>query len=203
MRGIDVDCSMRAFLEMVRPKILKLSKYAIRHTSISMDTAVADFESQAFEELRTKYVMGAVAYPLHFLFGTPNGHLFRYANNYGKKTRRFESTHSYGLKEGALEGLLTSAYTVTENPEALGPNPTTQMARNVVEDGLTLSLLEYRIFKFCMTNAGEARRPLHGLHVFLSRSLNVNRARITRIYSDAVAKVSAETLRRLDTPNET
>jgi hypothetical protein len=46
-------------------------------------------------------------------------------------------------------------------------------------------------------NALEAKRPLNGLHVFLSQTMGVVRARVTKIYKDACDKTKKEVLSTL------
>jgi hypothetical protein len=67
-------------------------------------------------------------------------------------------------------------------------------AQEAIDDGLTFPLQEYRVLSFCMANARDrgARRPIDGLHAFMSERLSVIRSRITRIFSDASTKLVEE-----------
>lgn len=171
---------------MVRPKLKTYAKIAVRGTNIDIETALADLESQTIEFIRQIYIMGDRAYPLHFLFGQPNGHIKHYANNYARKTRKYEDYHTHLDGDELLEGQAdTTVYEEQETPE-------TQKAREVVDDGISMTLAEFRVLKFCLMNTTEAKRPLNGLHVYLARNMGVVRARVTRIYKTATQRVVQE-----------
>ena len=196
-RGVEVDKSTELFLKMVRPALRNFAKSAIRGVNIDPDVALKDFESKTIEYLQTKYVMTDRAYPLHFLFGKHKGWIRKYALNYATKTREFEETHYLQkddfTNEGEFVGTseLEAAYYVDQPEEE--ETDLTRMARQVIDDGLTLSLQEYRVMKFCMQNAHDAKRPLNGLHVYLARVTGMPRAKVTKIYADAQKKVVSET----------
>lgn len=185
-RGIEVNRSAKLFLEMVRPKLKTYAKMAVRGSNIDIETALADLESETIGYIQHHYMMGEIAYPLHRLFSPQNGHITFYARNYAKKTRKWEDMNTLQdgdeLREDQAD---TSTVEETETDE-------THQARLVVEDGISLSLSEYRVLKFCMTNTIEAKRPLNGLHVYLSRNMGVVRARVTRIFKVATEKVVDE-----------
>lgn len=195
-RDIDVNRSSKLFLQMVRPKLKTFAKLAIRGTNIDLDVALADLESQTIEYLQHYYVMGEIAYPLHYLFGQPNGVIRHFANNYARKTRKYEETHvldngNNGDNDEGKSGL--SAWDPQHDVTAEeAETEMTRRARDIIEDGITLTLSEYRVLKFCLANAAEAKRPLNGLHVYLSRTTSVVRARVTKIYADATKKMVTE-----------
>lgn len=187
-RGIDVNRSAKLFLQMVRPKLKALAHAAVRGTNIDVDVALADMESQTIEQVMRRYMMGEIGYPLHFLFGMPNGVMGHYASNYAKKTRNYEDVH-------ILENV-NDEETAAPEPEP-DVNEVTQLAREVVDDGLTLSLSEYRVLKFCLSNASEAKRPVNGLHVYIARQMDIVRGRASRLAKDATEKMVAEVRNRV------
>ena len=190
-RGIEVTKSAKLFLEMVRPALMKAAKKAIQGTNIDMATAMTDFESKTIEYLQNLYVMGDRAYPMHFLFGLPNGYIRRFANNYAKKTRRYEAMEHLLLDDKSRNQIERhEEHTQTEEETETAE---TKVAREVIEDGISLTLHEYRILKFCLSNATEAKRPLNGLHVYLARTMGCARARVTKIFADASKRVVQET----------
>lgn len=189
-RNIDVNRSAKLFLEMIRPKLRTLAKHAIRGTSIDIGVALSDLESQTIEYVQHYYVMGEIAYPLHYLFGQPNGVMGHFANNYARKTRRYEDTHVLELDSPRWSEKHENVPDTSEEDEA--ETETTRQARLVVDDGITLNLQEYRVLSFCLRNAVEAKRPLNGLHVFLARTMGLARARITKLYADACKKLVEE-----------
>lgn len=186
-RNIEVNRSAKLFLQMVRPKLKTFAKTSVRGTNIDLGVALADLESQTIEYIQQSYVMGEIAYILHYLFGQPNGVIRHFANNYARKTRKYEETHVLEDLEASDE----SAYD-PYNPSDEHETDLTKAARSVIDDGVTLTLHEYRVLSFCLANATEAKRPLNGLHVYLSRTMKVVRARVTRIYKDASEKVARE-----------
>jgi hypothetical protein len=179
-------------LSMLRPKLRALARFAIRGTALDLDIVVAELESATIESLLKNYVMGEIAYPLHYLFGHPNGVIRHYANNYAKKARRYEDTYT------VVSNLAEQIKDTYEYEDEEEDTKRTKMAREVLEDGVTLSLVEYRVMKFCLTNATEARRPLNGLHVHLAKTMGVVRARVTKIYADATRKLQAAVEERMN-----
>lgn len=187
-RGIEVNKASRLFIQMVRPKLKLLARQAVRGTRIDLDIALADMESEVLDYIQNHYIMGEIAYPLHRLFNDHNGHMKFYASNYARSTRRYEDTHL--LPSSSDEALYDEATTMDEEET---DTDVTRRARDIIDDGLTLSLAEYRVMKFCLSNASDAKRPLNGLHVYLSRSMGVVRARVTKVWADASKKVVEET----------
>jgi hypothetical protein len=186
-RGIEMNRSTRMLLSMLRPKLRALARFAVRETHLNVDMVVTELESATIEALLKNYVMGEIAYPLHYLFGHPNGVIRHYANNYVKKVRRYEDTH---VIVANLAEQVTDTYEAFVDEED-DTTRRTRIAREVIDDGITLNAIEYRVLKFCLTNATEARRPLNGLHVHLAKTMGVVRARVTKIYADALRKVNA------------
>lgn len=185
-RGIDVNRSVRLFLRMVRPKLKTYAKIAIKGTSIDLDIALADLESATIEYIQNHYMMGEIAFPLHYLFGHPNGVIYHYANNYGKKTRRYEDTHelhSEGQDEDGGED-----YAPPPDEEE-NETEETRRAREIIDDGVTLTGEEYQVLQFCLANAAEGKRPLNGLHIYISKVTGIPRTKVAKIYKDATEKV--------------
>ena len=62
---------------------------------------------------------------------------------------------------------------------------------DIIEDGVTLNANEYRVFKFYLQNANENNsiRMIDGLHIHLSKIMNVSRPRVTRLYKRGRDKV--------------
>ena len=191
-RGIDVSRSARLFLRLVRPKLRTLAKNAVRGVNIDIDIALADLESQTIEYLQHHYIMGEIAYPLHYLFGQPNGVVRHFANNYARKARKYESHHAFTDGDELAGNSKHDEHVIPEEPGTTTDTDETREARKVLEDGITLSLHEYRVARFCLHNATEAKRPLNGLHVYLAKTMGVARARVTRIWADSAKKLVRE-----------
>lgn len=186
-RGIDVSRSSKMFLAQCRKMTWRLAKQAVKGTNIDLAVATADIESYIIEVMQNTYTHGEIFYPLPFLFSPFKGRATFFVANYARKTRKFGDTH-----------LLQNEY---ENPNWDGaPEPeveeqdtdVTRRARAIIEDGVTLNLEEYRVLKFCMTNAKDAKRPLNGLHVYLALVGDIPRIKCTQIYSTAIKKLTAQ-----------
>lgn len=186
-RGIKVEQSTKLLLKMLRPKFKKLAKEAIKNSSIDLATAIADHESLAIESITHRYVMGEIAYPFHYLFGFPNGILRRYAHSYARKTREFQDRH---VLERATETRLETD--VAEDPYEEQETEATRAARDVIEDGVTLNTLEYRVMTFCMQNCPDQKKLLNGMHTALARITGINRLKITKAYADACKAIVSE-----------
>lgn len=196
-RDIDVDRSTKLFLQMVRPKLRVFARQAIRDTNLDFDVALADMESHTIDYIRRYYVMGEIAYPLHYLFGHPQGVMRHFTNNYARKSKRYEETHVLDdasmTWEEQSDANAMRMEAEDEDDTAETTSDVTRRARDIIEDGLTLTSQEYRVMKFCMMNATDAKRPLNGLHVYLSRTMGIPRAKATKVYADATRRVVQET----------
>lgn len=212
-RGIDVNRSCKLFLEMVRPALKAFSKKAIRNTAIEPDIALADFESKTIELLQNTYIQGEYGYPLHFLFGQPRGHIRLYSYNYAKDERK-NNDHMFLQKSDSLQtwdslqnkhptevddmaefygpARLTGASGCSGSNETHYQTDKTSAAREVIYDGVTLDSTSFRVASFCLTNASEAKRPLSGLHVYMSKVTNIPRTKVTKIWSDSCKLLQEE-----------
>jgi len=222
LRGIDQDRSARILLELLRPKINKIAQDMNRRLgpaiTLDIDEATADIESAIIEYLLGHYLMGELAYPLYFLFGGKNGVMWRWSLAYVSKARKAwkglypvgsaASTDAEGDFEHRLARLNAASTdnrvthfefeTASQVEDALidkmERKEQVRQARRVIDDGVTFRLAEYRVLSFCMANARDrgARRPIDGLHAFMSDRMGVVRSRITRIFADATSKLIEE-----------
>lgn len=207
-RGIDVNRSSVMFLQLVRPKLKTYSKRIQQSARIDRHEVMTDLESATIETIHKLYVLGGVGFPLHFLFSPKMGHIRFFAINYVKKLRKFGDFHSFGDEvsvgsEGTQvedmswnnsPGLVSKSWNSHYDPrdETDETDIYTQRVRAIVDDGLTLNLSEYKTLKFCLDNAGKGKKPFNGLHLYLAKQMNVNRARISVVSSEAIEKVKVE-----------
>lgn len=191
-RGYEVNRSAKMFLEMVRPELKKLARIAIRNTRVDLDTAFRDLESETIMRMQHGFVLGDIGYPMYYLFGHPNGHISRYAFKYSEKPKKYERGE---LLSGAkwIEAKLD---TVVEDHEETETEET-RCARAVIEDGVTLTLSEYRVITLCMLHAKEPKRPLNGLHDYIARMLKTDRNEVNRLMKSASNKIREATLNYL------
>lgn len=64
-----------------------------------------------------------------------------------------------------------------------------EAALEVIEDGKTLTAVEYRVLKFCLLNARGSVRMTDWLHQYLAKTMDVPRKDISRIYGVAYRKL--------------
>lgn len=213
-RGIEVNRSTKLLLELLKPKLILLAQEIINATKaqgVDRETVFADLQSETIYQLTHRFVMGEIGYPLHYLFNVPAGTMRRYVSNVIAKHRKF-SVEIPGLGVGSVgasksyrnhvdmlvddgDGRIGRREITAENAvipdETLGEHHIAELATHlneVIDDGLTLKLPEYRVMRFCLDNASDAKRPLNGLHIYMARVLGPVRSRITCIFSTALAK---------------
>jgi hypothetical protein len=209
-RGIDVNRSTKLLLELVKPKLVKLSQEIINATGASgrdRDMIFADVQSEFVNLLLHKYIIGEWGYMLHYLFGMPKGLMRRYVTSTITRRRKYNAEMLSGPMSHSIEDHRH------QNPEekyerlerkrqhfeaATNPDETMESAHikglarrinGIIEDGVTLRLAEYRVLRFCLDNASDQKRPLNGLHIYMGKVLGVVRSRCTKLYADALVKV--------------
>lgn len=212
-RGIDRDKSTRQLLELLKPKIGRITQVIMQKVgpAITPDPAVVenDVAAAIVEYLTSYYQWGDLAFPLFFLFGGKSGVMHRWTLAYStRKRKEWRNTYPMGgisadadgafedrldrLQSAATGGALTS-WDHGESPGEREVNLTTkldeqarlQKVRQIVDDGMSLSLSEYRVFTFCLDNAAETGRPINGLHAFLAQRMDIVRSRVARLFQDA------------------
>lgn len=219
--GIKPNRSAKLLLRMLRPKVIKTAQWILRSVhpfTVDLDEVIADLEAVCIETLLEKYELGGNAWPLRYLFGKPNGGVRVWAMKYANKVRREGYTHyQYGSftdedgndlewKLKAANARITAGRVMASYPGSrpLGsgapaeaePDPERDeqhsQAIATVEDGISLSLSEYRVMRFCLTHAHtfeNPRSPITGLHGFLAAHTGVVRQNISRYYRNASYKL--------------
>lgn len=179
-RGIDVNNSTKLLLKLLRPRTLKTAQYIVSQlgSQVQMDDVILDVESAIVESLMTKYKLEERAWPLHFLFAPRPETIHGWAGAYVRKAKLYQ--HRFGGEE-------------PEEIEDESPNNDMLSSINsLVEHKGLLTPLEYRIFKFCITNAdSKLAKPFGGLHTFLAQQLGVSRGMISQKFKSASDKIRA------------
>jgi hypothetical protein len=224
-RNIERDRSLRLFLKMVRPKLIKTALRMVNrggsYGSLFADDLVAEMESVITVVLLQHYVLGDIGHPLHYLFGKPNGAVYRWVLHRINSHCRFYSTNFlYGstaegeddtaqldyasdferklhrLNKAATGGRVRSAPIETASPPDTKSNDSPlsnsiEQAMRIVADGVTLSLSEYRVMRFCLTHARDdgSVRILDGLHRFLGVHTGSSRQVVTRLFASAERRI--------------
>lgn len=195
--GLNVERSTRTLLRMLRPQTVTTANWIVRTVGgLELDDVIAETESAIIEYILRSYNMGERAWPLQYLFGRPNGVIRGWSMHYMNRIRRYRFTHMQWQQEDddELNSLnmqathrriktapdqQTTAFDDTEN-EDYEVDP----AVRAVDDGVTLPLREYRVMKFCLTNADtqSTYSPAMGLHTYLAGASDVQRSTITKWY---------------------
>ena len=152
------------------------------HTHAPLSDLITEMESVTIEVLLDGYVMGEVVPPIVFLFNARYGALRHWAIRTVEKARR----ELQGAARVSAHG--SSTHLDLEEPDAATER--VQQALRVVEDGSTLSALEYRVLRFCLSNARDVNvRMTDYLHQHLARVLGIPRKDVSRIYGIAYRKL--------------
>jgi len=215
--GLERNKSARLLLKMLRPKTLTLMKFiqdTLSPDCVDGDTLISEIESAVIERLLVHYVLGDRATPIHFLFETQFGGMKSWALNYVNALRRYNQTHLF-VDDSSVDGLqddrdyetrlrvLNAASTRglvhdlpfgydmnTEDEEKDEFSTDVAQALDIVNDGITLNIHEYRVLAFCLRNASTtAASPVRNLHVYLSTITGFNRSRVTRLYTNACRRL--------------
>lgn len=206
---IDENQATKVLLAMLRPKLRALAARIARGSGHGRRTNVAnlvtEMESIVIERLMTRYVLGERMHPLHWLFNEPNGAMTRWA---ARRIARYQRHAAYTLSYGTRireQSLVTLNRTATDDQVTSGPlvaqgapapehdetaelREATQHALDLLDDGVTFPLAEYRVLRFCLDNAQDTdsrdiRAPVRGLHLELADHMAVPRRHVTRLYA--------------------
>lgn len=205
--NVQRDAATRMLLEMLRPKLLREATSVMKGLDpqdghVDFDAVMADLESAVIVALVHHYIVGEIAYPLYYLFGPRSGVVTHFAAAYAQRQRKQQRTfvlaedvyaHVHGHEEPAapeddIDARLDRART----------RDVIATARQVIDDGLSLSLDEFRVMRFCLTNADEtSKRPTNGLHAHIATRMGLVRSWVTKLAADATRKIVDRT-RRLE-----
>lgn len=217
-RDIARDKSIKLFLELVRPKVRKMAAWVHQRTAIDMDEIVADMESTIVESLCFKYKFGSVA-PLVWLFHERLGAVRHWAIRTVYDTERrnnmffsYDETRPEMHEAGGadvfpdLERSLRRLNTASTRgrihtlplPQEEAIEGTDEeivelcaRALEVVEDGVTLPVAEYRVLKFCLQNTRDFQNLTQKLHKYMAGAFGQRRKVISHLYGMATRRLLA------------
>jgi len=202
--GLEKDRSAKLLLELLRPKLAKMATEISTAPGVwgaDFTTVLSDLETATIEQILTYYTMGEIGYPLHYLFGKPNGVIRRYAQSYVTRIHKRANTELIGSGRDTKKGPLAQVADESQDLDQILDNQSMTalagLANELIDDGLTLRTSEYRVVRFCLDNMTDEKKPLSGLHLYLSSVMGVVRSRVTRQWSDSCAKL-AEKIGRKD-----
>jgi len=184
--GIDRNGTTKAILHLIRPKLQKVVSKVVRTTKENLSDALTEAESIAIVTLMS-YSMGQKSHPLRWLFSHQNGAVSRWAWNKVRVHRRLRRRELKSVPNKVI--LPRSVQQMSEQYEEYDVDYEFKQKRDLaleaVEDGHTLSLEEYRVMRFCLSNNGKSIR----LHKDLSEQWGLSRSRISTLYSSATRRV--------------
>lgn len=206
--NINRNESSKVLLRMIKPNLIKLVYNAINKVGtgyIDMDNMIRDLESRVIECLidENGYRIGESAYLTEYLFGTNprTGWVKKWILWDFSRHKRFYSKHNlFGtnpksdteedIAENDRAAIFSAEYTNTFEEEHVMKDTINAML-NVIEDGVTLNINEYRVISFCLAHTNESNkiRLIDGTHTYLSYIMGVSRPRITRLYAVAKKKL--------------
>ena len=208
--GIKREASTRLLLQMLQPKVNNIAAFIQSRCDVDdFETLSLEVQSAIIEYLLTDYKLGERAWPLHYLFARPKGVMTGWTMRYIERRRNeqrmvnvaFTPDVDFEHTVAALNSTVTNGRVQGSVPELIVEDPETPPATtpilralDLVDDGLTLSAREYRIFRFCLSHAGDARRgengtPVSGLHMHLAQQMGWDRSRVSRVFRQASAKI--------------
>lgn len=221
-RGIHVNRSTKLLLRLLRPKLVKIAQWvqgAVQPFHVDFEELILELESVCIERIIVDYDMAGRAWPLHYLFGHPSG-IRGWAMKYANNVRREAYTHyQYGASSDEpfedvtmdLESRLTRANAIAtggriktlpqtceavdleEELDARHERQRLGTVLEAVDDGVSLTLAEYRVMQFCLANANtfdNARSLVTGLHGFLADHAGIQRKTISKYYRSAGYKLA-------------
>ena len=221
--GINVDKSVALLLKLLRPGMVGLishMKQAGNTPGIDMEQLLTEMQSTAIEYLLYDYKIGDRGRATPYLFDPHQGFLTKWIKWMIGKNRRFYSHHELYDPNGStnidydedphyqtqwtsqdsggnswdsiMEGSGSEKYDPYSSDESEESNQSQEIL-NIIEDGYTVNSNEYRVIKYCLTNANEVNNSRHidGLHLTLAKLMCVSRPRITRLYARSKAKIKA------------
>lgn len=216
-RNIDRNRSMKLLLEVLSPKIRKTARYVAKKTHSDAADVAREVEGVVAESI-LKYKMGHAAPPVVWLFNTRYGSVRHWVLQTLERTRRERRLYSYDMdvrldfeeRVKILNQLATNnrirswswsaamASPLSFPSEANDQSELHLRALETVEDGRTLTTVEYRILKFCLRHAHGAVRLTDWLHQYLAEQMGISRKDVSRHYGLACRKlIDAVGLREL------
>lgn len=196
-RGIDINETSKAILAMIRPKLINLANRIVKscNGAVAMDVAYADLQAEAIRHLQTDYMMGEVAFPLHYLFGAPHGALYLYAHNYAKREQRHQKTF---LLAGDEEVAVWPSEEIQTQDDS-DIEGLTAVVRSIIMDGQTLDSVEFRV----MTHILDADENSSAVKRYLSEQMGISIIKVNRIYDSAQEKIRVAVLASTHRDEET
>lgn len=207
--GLKVEGSTRLFLKLIKPKLKTLARF-IESKCYVADKAelYADLESACVEYVLTHYKLGERAWVLHYLFARPRGVMTGWALKYVARAHTAKRSRQVNLSDhpirdadttvSDLETQLQHANQAVTSSKVKSPPPLpaqdedeppsrtpVETVLRLVEDGLTLTAREYRVFRFMLTHNED-----EGTHAWLAQHLGIDRSSgVSRVFRRAAQKL--------------
>ena len=213
--GIKPNASSKLLLEMIRPSLIRLvhnARARVGNGYIDVDSLILDLESRVIECLLDEngYRIGESAYLTEYLFGTnpKTGWVRKWILWNFSRSQRFYKKHTLSGGNPKSDAYQTipeqdraaiADYEVDTSHESSAiSKDTIDSIFEIINDGITLNVNEFRVLAFCLAHANESNRTrlIDGTHTYLSEIMSVSRPRITKLYAVAKKKLIEEVERR-------
>lgn len=205
--GVKRNASTRLLLQMLAPKVQQTVKFISRNCPVDdLEALKVEVQSTVIEYLLRDYKLGERAWPLHYLFSLKKGVMTGWALKYVEKQRMHARALYLDTTEDDLEWAIRDVNAqVTAGKVLTGPPAMTEPAKEpetsstsveaalrIVDDGVTLTAREYRVFRFCLAHPGRYRgaNQAINLHGWMSKAVKLDRSSgVSRVFRKASAKL--------------
>jgi len=191
-RHINVNRTTRTLLKIIRPKLQRVASNLLKDTTGNRSDAadiMAELEAQTIEQLMHHYVMGEKLHPLRWLFSHPSGAITRWGTNYRRAMWRRQRAEVLVDSE-VLDQRATEDDAPVEYDQDAESRARTLAAMQLVRDGLTFPLHEYRVLRFFLRNAAEeGAKPHFGLATVLANATGMSRKTVELTYTLATRRL--------------
>lgn len=209
-QGIDANSATKLFLELVRPKLRKLTDMVFNHTggAEAKSRILLELESRTIQHVIRDYDIAAIGYPLHYLFG-PAGVVMFDARSLTRAIQRQVNMEGVtysdsddieemtGAQRRARKQRQEEAYE-WDPAAAIDPDPLKQrLARGwkTIDDGRTLSSAEHRVLSLMLaaTTFSDTGRPIATVFTYLNRVAGLDRKAVGALLASAEKKIRETT----------
>ena len=187
-RKIEVNKSTKLLLTLLRPKLRQTALSLVKTLSAenTEDEVILDLSAFVIEQLMSKYTVGEHMHPLRWLFNRPNGAVTRWSTRYRRAAYK-RQRHEVLTESGTLDNETVPGHEY--DPDAATYERNTR-ALQLIRDGVTFPLNEYRVLRFFLRNAdNRPGMPHYGLPRRLSATSGRPAKQLVRTYASAARRL--------------
>lgn len=185
--GIKENTSLRHFLNMIKPKLQKVTKQyssIVWADSEAYEENMAEMQAAVYDAIKSSYNISSVLYITAYLFNFPAGVITRWARNRINMNLKYYSVHH----------LTDTVQPDFHETDEIKTDDYIYAVLDIIEDGKTLSIDEYRVLKFLTKNGREDRhkvRMMDGLINHLEAVTSMSKTEIRDNFKSAKDKLVA------------